>query len=109
MKLGSTACRMGLSAGEFACRVHETLRVLLGSNQELPATRASGADARFRWRDPDSNRGHHDFQARVRIPLIAPNALQTTGCHRRGGVELEPAICDFTTRVKALVKRRVPK
>jgi hypothetical protein len=40
-----------------------------------------------RWRDPDSNRGHHDFQSWSRISLTAAEPLQIRGLARgdRGG------------------------
>ena len=32
-----------------------------------------------RWRDPDSNRGHHDFQSWAEIPLTGAKVLQSGG------------------------------
>jgi hypothetical protein len=32
----------------------------------------------FEWRDPDSNRGHHDFQARFRTGRIRLKCLRTS-------------------------------
>ena len=44
-----------------------------------PVSRESSIHAgfrRLRWRDPDSNRGHHDFQSWVGISLTACESLQ---------------------------------
>jgi hypothetical protein len=46
-----------------------------------PASRKSGCHARFgrlEWRDPDSNRGHHDFQKGQRRSRDAAFSLQTS-------------------------------
>jgi hypothetical protein len=34
---------------------------------------------RFRWRDPDSNRGHHDFQSCASPGLKPPKSLESSG------------------------------
>jgi hypothetical protein len=56
----------------------------LRPNWTIPANppksaKSSSRRLRGRWRDPDSNRGHHDFQSRGRNPLI--------GSFRRGARE----------------------
>jgi hypothetical protein len=44
-----------------------------------------------KWRDPDSNRGHHDFQACVSASRIGRNLLQTSGIGQRSRERTTPA------------------
>jgi hypothetical protein len=48
---------------------------------------------RFRWRDPDSNRGHHDFQSGGRGSRTMPECLENTGFLPLRSVGCKSAVC----------------
>jgi hypothetical protein len=57
---------------------HATGRDRSSAQFRAERTRKGPACRAFcRWRDPDSNRGHHDFQSWTRVSLTAANTLQT--------------------------------
>jgi len=55
-----------------------------GAAEHGQATGKSPAAGDYAWRDPDSNRGHHDFQARGRNDLTAAKVPQFSGFSLRG-------------------------
>jgi hypothetical protein len=61
------------------------------------------------WRDPDSNRGHHDFQSWTEITLTMPKVLQFRGFALSAGNETKSAICVLFARIQAPERRSVPK
>src|SRR5215217_7164861 len=53
------------------------------------------------WRDPDSNRGHHDFQSWPGTSLTATKSLQRAGVIGASGTSSILAVCTLLTRVWA--------
>jgi hypothetical protein len=53
----------------------------IGGSRATPRKqpRSSSYQASRRWRDPDSNRGHHDFQSCHRQPRTVSQSLETMG------------------------------
>jgi hypothetical protein len=60
------------------------------------------------WRDPDSNRGHHDFQSWSRISLAAAKTLQFSGFPRPNPIGSMSAICGLFSPIWALERLPVP-
>jgi hypothetical protein len=63
---------------------------------DAPPTRESSNQAGFRpsgWRDPDSNRGHHDFQSCGPGRGHAAKSLEINGFAQAGRLLDSPAIC----------------
>jgi hypothetical protein len=56
-----------------------------------PTRDSSGLRYIRRWRDPDSNRGHHDFQACASVSRIARKFLQISGTRTRAREHEKPA------------------
>ena len=63
---------------------------------------------RFRWRDPDSNRGHHDFQYSARKSLTRRNPCADAGSRASDRRRLIGAICELFSRVWVPGPLRVP-
>jgi len=61
------------------------------------------------WRDPDSNRGHHDFQSWTAIALTGLKVLQFRGFTLSTGDETKSAICILFSRIQAPERASVPK
>jgi len=90
---GNSRCR-GLgtavgSRGAFSLR---------GAPRYLVSPRkGAGLQGRFRWRDPDSNRGHHDFQDSAQTSLTSRNPCIDAGSRGGGphrGLPLFANSCD---------------
>ena len=60
------------------------------------------------WRDPDSNRGHHDFQSRTETPLTRPKVLQFSGFSTGYVTGLQSANCALSPPIVALRCALVP-
>ncbi len=78
--VGKTTVTLGIAA-ELAVRRARVLLVGLDAARSLPErTKATQRRASHRWRDPDSNRGHHDFQS-----CALPTELSRRGRADRSG------------------------
>jgi hypothetical protein len=76
-----------------------------------PPIRASGNHAgsrALRWRDPDSNRGHHDFQSWSRISLTGTESLQIRWSAQNDGRRRIAANCGLLSPIWVLRRRSVP-
>jgi hypothetical protein len=60
------------------------------------------------WRDPDSNRGHHDFQSWSRISLTAAKLLEPHGFRVLARIVAMFAKCGRLSRIWALGRAPVP-
>ena len=60
------------------------------------------------WRDPDSNRGHHDFQSWSRISLTAAESLQIPMFSSYLDLDPVVAICVLSLSIWALDGASVP-
>jgi site-specific recombinase XerD len=64
-------------------RPRDPTELEIGSLREAVQAKKKPAHAAFQtWRDPDSNRGHHDFQSWMAISLTAAKTLQIFGFSR---------------------------
>ena len=60
------------------------------------------------WRDPDSNRGHHDFQSWAGISLTPAESLQIREFSRPTAIGSMCANCVLSASISALVSVSVP-
>jgi hypothetical protein len=60
----------------------------------------------FRWRDPDSNRGHHDFQTVAREPRTPAEVLERHGFEPHGAGAAKSASC---MKLSEMVDTRTPR
>jgi hypothetical protein len=90
---------------------HEPSTWHVGARLALHArvTNCSITSAVARWRDPDSNRGHHDFQDFARRSLTRRNPCSGAGFRTWRAIASILAISGFFGSDRVLMPRRVPK
>ena len=76
---------------------------------QLENTVAMRNFGRSRWRDPDSNRGHHDFQSWTEIALTTLKVPQFRGFALPADDEEKSAISILFSRIQAPERTSVPK
>jgi hypothetical protein len=95
----------GARTGRACCQDARRAATRAPLHREVPR-RASV----IQWRDPDSNRGHHDFQAQREKPLTGPKSPQRSWfTASRPGTSKSRKFAGFKVGVKALRSPRVPK